>query len=168
MQTPQQAIERLLESYSVYFNISRNTIYEGLPVAGEAEYHDRSEKYVLVKKARLWAAEANEYVFFVTADRLDAETVERYHKVLLEEGLRRIDPRGDHMASYVSIIFVAEEVTPEAVRSVKKIHGHKDFLFSIHGWMDLRVAAVELTSGMKTTNRAGKQLRDNLNVVFGV
>ena len=43
-------------------------------VAAEAAFHSFSEKYVLVKKAQLWAAEAHEYVFFIRTGHLDEET----------------------------------------------------------------------------------------------
>ena len=63
--TSDEFFERLLLSYSDYFDIIRDTSYKDLSVAAEAAFHSFSEKYVLVKKAQLWAAEAHEYVFFV-------------------------------------------------------------------------------------------------------
>lgn len=63
--TSDEFFERLLLSYSDYFDIIRDTSYKDLSVAAEAAFHSFSEKYVLVKKAQLWAAEAHEYVFFI-------------------------------------------------------------------------------------------------------
>ena len=49
--TSDEFFERLLLSYSDYFDIIRDTSYKDLSVAAEAAFHSFSEKYVLVKKA---------------------------------------------------------------------------------------------------------------------
>ena len=111
--TSDEFFERLLLSYSDYFDIIRDTSYKDLSVAAEAAFHSFSEKYVLVKKAQLWAAEAHEYVFFVRTGHLDEETFRTYNDALLEEGLSRVEPKKDHMYTYVSVVFLAESIAPE-------------------------------------------------------
>lgn len=69
--TSDEFFERLLLSYSDYFDIIRDTSYKDLSVAAEAAFSPFSEKYVLVKKAQLWAAEAHEYVFFIRTGHLE-------------------------------------------------------------------------------------------------
>lgn len=86
--------ERLLLSYSDYFDIIRDTSYKDLSgCVYEAAFHSFSEKYVLVKKVQLWAAEAHEYVFFIRTGHLDEETFRTYNDALLEEGLSRVEPK---------------------------------------------------------------------------
>ena len=104
--TSDEFFERLLLSYSDYFDIIRDTSYKDLSVAAEAAFHSFSEKYVLVKKAQLWAAEAHEYVFFIRTGHLDEETFRTYNDALLEEGLSRVEPKKDHMYTYVSVVFL--------------------------------------------------------------
>lgn len=151
--------ERLLLSYSDYFDIVRDTSYQNLPVAAEAAFHSRSEKYVLVKKAQLWAAEAHEYVFFVRVDHLDADTFRTYNTLLLEEGLSRVEPKKDHMYTYVTVLFLAESIAPEVPKLIAKTRCHRDYRMSLYGWMDYRIAARDCATEKICTNRAGRPLK---------
>ena len=53
--TRETAINRLLESYRAYFNI---TMFEGeqYPLTAICEFFEHSEKYVISRQASLWAA----------------------------------------------------------------------------------------------------------------
>lgn len=121
-----------------------------------------SEKYVLVKKAQLWAAEAHEYVFFVRTGHLDEETFRTYNDALLEEGLSRVEPKKDHMYTYVSVVFLAESIAPEVPKLIKKTRCHRDYRMSLYGWMDYRIAAYDCTSKRIYTNWAGRPLKQTL------
>lgn len=158
--------ERLLLSYSDYFDIVRDTSYQNLPVAAEAAFHSRSEKYVLVKKAQLWAAEAHEYVFFVRVDHLDADTFRTYNTLLLEEGLSRVEPKKDHMYTYVTVLFLAESVAPEVPKLIARTRCHRDYRMSLYGWMDYRVAARDCASKKIFTNWAGRPLKKTFRSVM--
>ena len=151
--------ERLLLSYSDYFDIIKDTSYQNLPVAAEAAFHSRSEKYVLVKKAQLWAAEAHEYVFFIRTKHLDADTFRTYSQTLLDEGLSRIEPCKDHMYTYVTVLFLAESIAPEVKKLIAKTRYHRDYRMSLYGWMDYRIAARDCASKEIYTNWAGRQLK---------
>lgn len=158
--------ERLLLSYSDYFDIVRDTSYQNLPVAAEAAFHSRSEKYVLVKKAQLWAAEAHEYVFFVRVDHLDADTFRTYNTLLLEEGLSRVEPKKDHMYTYVTVLFLAESIAPEVPKLIARTRCHRDYRMSLYGWMDYRVAARDCASKKIFTNWAGRPLKKTFRSVM--
>ena len=160
--TSDEFFERLLLSYSDYFDIIRDTSYKDLSVAAEAAFHSFSEKYVLVKKAQLWAAEAHEYVFFVRTGHLDEETFRTYNDALLEEGLSRVEPKKDHMYNYVSVVFLAESIAPEVPKLIKKTRCHRDYRMSLYGWMDYRIAAYDCTSKRIYTNWAGRPLKQTL------
>lgn len=163
--TSDEYFEKLLVCYSDYFDITRDTSYQELSVAAEAAFHSRSEKYVLVKKAQLWAAEAHEYVFFVRTGHLDGETFAAYSRVILEEGLSRVEPKKDHMYTYVTLIFLAESIAPEVPKLIAKTHCHRDYKMSVYGWMDYRVAARDCTTEKVYTNWAGRQLKKTLSSV---
>lgn len=153
-----ELLEKVLKSYERYFDVTRDTEYEGLSVAAEAAFHSRSEKYVLVKKAQLWAAEAHEYAFFSMVSHLDEKTLDTYRAVILKEGLSRVKPMKDHMYTYVTMIIIADEMDEGIEKVIKKIHYHKNYLLSIHGWSDLRVAVYDMKKDRVITNRAGHEL----------
>ena len=52
-------VDRLLETYSVYYDVE--TCEEGDLVA-KACFHSRGEKYLLTRSVNLWSVEDNEYV----------------------------------------------------------------------------------------------------------
>ena len=60
--TREEALDKLCHSYSGYFDVVRHEEPKGYLVA-EAGLHIHSEKYVLVKAAKLWEADNNEYVY---------------------------------------------------------------------------------------------------------
>lgn len=66
--TREEALDKLCHSYSGYFDVVRHEEPKGYLVA-EAGLHIHSEKYVLVKAAKLWEADNNEYVYIFSAPR---------------------------------------------------------------------------------------------------
>ena len=71
--TREEALDKLCHSYSGYFDVVRHEEPKGYLVA-EAGLHIHSEKYVLVKAAKLWEADNNEYVYIFSAPVLTKET----------------------------------------------------------------------------------------------
>ena len=46
-----------------------------------------------------------------------------------------INPKPDHIYSYITAIFVCDSCDEEAERTLKKCKIFKNFKFSIHGWI---------------------------------
>ena len=67
--TRETAISTLLESYKAYYNI---TTYEQdrKPLTALCEFYEHSEKFVLSRKAELWAADCEEFIFLFDIDCL--------------------------------------------------------------------------------------------------
>ncbi len=141
-------------SYSDYFDIIRDTSYKDLSVAAEAAFHSFLKKYVLVKKAQLWAAEAHEYVFFIRTGHLDEETFRTYNDALLEEGLSRVEPKKDHMYTYVSVVFLAESIALKCLSLLKR-HAVTETIacrFMV-GWITVSQHMTVLRKGFTQTGR---------------
>ena len=160
-----EILDLLLDSYRAYFDIRRNVEIEGLRFNAEAEFHSRSEKYVLVKSAKLWATETNEYTYFMLADRLTPGDWSKIRDAVLQESKRRIRPHREHMCSFVTIIIVSDNIDDDARNDIKRFSYQKSFLFSFHGWMEFRAAAFDLSDNTIITNRRGKCL---LKVINGI
>ena len=56
------AIERMLKSYSVYYNVTRFED-EHRPLTALCEFFQHTEKYVLSRKANLWSADSEEFLY---------------------------------------------------------------------------------------------------------
>ncbi len=87
----EEMLERLLASYSSYYDIHRQEP-SAEPLKAVCEFHVHSEKYVLVKKAQLWAADSNEYVFIFSVPVLTEEIFSRCLDFAVREGMKEIQP----------------------------------------------------------------------------
>jgi len=159
----QLMLQAIIDAYIPSFDIERDVIIDGEDIAVFAEYHSRTEKYVLVKSAKLWGAEANEYIFVATRNNLDLNCFYSLKEAVLKEGLSRIKPHSEHMCSYISLIILADCIDSEAIRLISKTRYQKRYRLSFHGWMEFRITALELSSGSITANPAGKSIREFLD-----
>ena len=86
-----QVLTRMLKGYQAYFDIEQ---YEdgknGLPLAAHCRFYVHSEKYVLVKKAKLWDADSNEYVYIFSVPELTKELYETCKNYAYEDGMKLI------------------------------------------------------------------------------
>lgn len=160
--TREELLEKLVNAYTRYFDLKRDVELDGLPVAVDAVYHARDEKYVLTRKAQIWAAESNEYAFLISLEELTEETLQAYFDAAVKEGLRRVNPTGDHMRSDFTLVILADRIRPEAAALLERLKYSKNFLFSLRGWAQLRAVAVETTTGRKLSNRLGRELLRDL------
>lgn len=152
-------LAKLRDAYTVYFD--EEALSGDMPhLAACYAFHSSNECFVLSKKAKLWSAETNEYVYVFSLPRLDARTYASCRELAREKGMSRVRPHIDHRSSSITAVFICDSMDSDAAAELEKTRFHKDFLFSLHGWTDLRTAAVELTTGKVAVNRAGKELKD--------
>ncbi len=163
--TREELISRLLAAHSSLFDVSSDYLFEGRRFPGYAEFHSHGEKYVLVKRAKLWEVSTHEYLFIDAMEHLDEEILLAEIEFMKEKAFRKVAPGPDHMSSAVSLIIVAHSVSDDAARLVNRTRYRKNYRMAFHGWADLRLAVVDLSrpSGTQTfTNPAGRQLRNVL------
>ena len=144
--TRDTAIAKLLESYRAYFNIIMFE-EEQKPLTAICEFFEHSEKFVLSRKAELWSADCEEFIYLFD--------VERAH----------IGP--GHMYTYITPVFICDACDEEARKALKKCRIYQSFHFSLHGWMDFHAAVLEVNHNKITTNRNGKCVEKVMkNVLF--
>ncbi len=160
-------LQQLLEQYTPYFDI---TIYEdgsndNHPLKATCVYHSRSEKYVLSKKAQLWAAETNEYLYIFSMERLTMDTYHDCCEQALELGMQLVQPHAEHMYSYITAIILCDEADTDALQALQQYKKSKNFKLSLHGWMEYRIAAVvtDMPNAIERTsivaNKSGKDVK---------
>ena len=88
--TVSEAMEKLLHSYEIYYNVNRETPTE--PFVAEAVFHSHDEQFFLVKSAKLSEAESHEYVFFAEEETLTAERLQFLADTAWAEGTSRVEP----------------------------------------------------------------------------
>ncbi|MDO5425216.1 MAG: hypothetical protein Q4F41_15960 [Eubacteriales bacterium] len=156
--TREAVLNRLLDSYQAYFDIEKQDTGEkdGLPLAAHCRFYVHSEKYVLVKKAKLWEADSNEYVYIFSMPHLSLELYNRCRDYAYEEGMKLVDPKPGHMYSYITAVFLCDTCAPEAKKALKKCRIYKSFHFSLYGWMDFHTALLTLDERTAFTNHSGR------------
>ena len=160
--TLQEKLEQLLDAYSHFFDIERDT--EGF--AAVATYHFREENYILSKTNTIYATEQHEHVYFFVAERLDAETLQAQIAASREAGLARITPNGEHMFTFVTLVVVANSIDPEAQKLIQRYRFRKNFRLALHGWMEYHIAAMDVSANCFLSNPAGKEARKTLERNF--
>ncbi len=159
-QLSEQVLNGLKKAYSAYFDIEE--VADGTALKALCAYHNRDSQYVLVKKAELWAAESHEYLYLWDAGHLDAGVVEEIFRRTLEDGGPRVKPHAQHMYTYLTAVALCDSIQPEALAQLKKLKKRREFKLSLHGWMEFRIAAVDLSNGEITVNRAGRAFGKDL------
>ncbi len=159
-------LEELLESYSAYFDIER--MEEDGFCRAIASYHTFMEKYVLTRKARMWAAHAHEYIYLFTVSHLDMGTWEKLHDFFMEAGMARTMEKVDkeHMYSYISPVILADTIDDEVRKCMKRFHYYKSFKFSFYGWTTIRLAALEMNTGKVISNYQGRDVGKFVNKIY--
>ncbi len=159
--TREALLAKLDDAYTVYFN--REEVSDPIPhQAAQYAFFATNECYILSKKVNLWRAQTNEYAYVFSVPHLDESIYDACRRAALERGMARIRPHSEHKSSFITAVFVCDSATPGAMKAVQKTRHHKDFLFSFHGWMDFRAAAVDLSTGEAAVNREGKDLAEFL------
>ena len=156
--TREEILDRLFKGYEAYFDIERyeEERADGIPLKGHCRFYVHSEKYVLVKKAKLWDADSNEFVYVFSVPELTEDIFEKCKSYAYEEGMKLIDPKPGHMYSYITAVFVCDTCTPGAKKALQKCRVYKSFHFSWYGWMNLHTAAIVREGQDVFTNRMGR------------
>lgn len=161
-------LKKLLEVYSHHYDIDRDGSINGAGhYPATATYFLRDENYLLTKKHVLNAVENYDYMYFLVAENLDAETLRREIDFSLAEGMKRIKPHKEHMSSFITLVVIADSIEPEAKKLLKRTNRRKYFWLALHGWMEYHIAAIETTTQSFLSNPAGRDVRKTLEANFG-
>ena len=162
----QERLNKLLDAYSHLYDIERDVTVEGKAYPATATYYLRDENYLISKQHVLSAVEQHEYVYFLVADHLDAETLMAEMDLSRRVGLANVKPHKDHMFSFVTLVVLANTIDPEAQKLIKKTRFRKNYRMTFHGWMEYHVAAMEVSTNRFFSNPAGKGARKILEQNF--
>ena len=164
--TRESAIEKLLKSYQAYNNIELSDETQK-PLRAVCEFYEHSEKFVLSKKAELWSADCEEFIYLYETEHLTQKMFEEYRDFAKEDGLKRAHIGPGHMYTYITPVFVCDTCDADAKKAVKRCRIYKSFQFSLHGWMDFHAAVYETSNNDIVTNAAGRCVGKVLkNVLF--
>lgn len=155
----------ILASYASNFDIYEEKNIHGRTYPAYAFFSSLGEKYVLVKKAKLWSVKAYEHVFFLeeeycTPELLDSlmkEVTDYMEPELVRKGEKY--PEEDHMYTYLTFAVLCLKTPDEAARkAIRNFRFDKGYLFSMRGHAEARLVVADLGKQEILTNPAGKPL----------
>lgn len=165
----QEFFEQVLEGYAGNYDIEKTEPTEdGLPLAAKAVLHVSESGFVLTRKAQMWSADSDEYVYFFTMPVFTDEICERAIRYAYDDGMGKIDLKAkrNHMCTRITAVFLCDEAEDEAMKRVAKCRLYKSFQFSLKGWMEFHAAAVDLGKESVAGNRYGRQTAEFLKTVL--
>lgn len=155
---------RLIKYFESTFDFTRPFTWNGHTYDALACFHAHVDKYVLVKKAQLWACDSHEYCIINTYE--ESFTVEDFDQLTtvltdyLEPHYVRndgSDPEKDHMYSYLTLIMVCGcPLTKDVIRKVKGYRFTKYYKMYTRGYSEAHVILVDTLNSKVYTNAAGK------------
>lgn len=163
----QQRLDKLLNAYSHHYNVERDTAVEGGFFPASAEFYLRDENRLLTKEHIYYAVEQHEYAYFFLAGHLDEAALREQIALSQRAGLARVRPHKEHMCSYVTLVILADTIDPQAAALLTKTRLRKNYRFTLYGWMEYRIAAMECSTGRFYSNPAGREARKTLENNFG-
>jgi hypothetical protein len=153
--TRETAVSRLIERYEGYFDITRHEVPEHY-LEAECDFHVHSSKYVLVKKAKLWEADSNEFVFLFSVPHLTKQIYQECEKLAYDLGMAKITPGPQHMYSYITAVFVCDSCDEDARTALRRCRLYKSFKMSFWGWMDFHTGLADLEKQSAVSNNSGR------------
>ena len=162
--TLNEALERTLKSYGHYYTIRREDAAP--PFQSEALFLQHDERYFISRSIRLSESDAKETVFFATVEALDAATFAALDEAAWSTGLSRVQPEWGHRGADVALVILTNRLEPEAAAMIRAASRSKGYFFSLKGWSNYRLIAVELPTGTMVHNRLGRQLEETLRNIL--
>lgn len=165
--TLQERLDKLLAAYSHHYTVMRDVCVEGGSFAAAAEFYLRDENRLLSREHVFSAFEQHEYVYFFVTEHLDAAVLQEQIALSQRAGLARVQPHREHMCSLVTLVILADTITPDAAALLRRTRLRKNFRFRLYGWMEYRVAALDASQGVCYANPDGRDVRRTLMANFG-
>lgn len=152
-----EALEKLLPAFNAFYTITRQGCTE--PFDAQADFRSHTEKYVLLRAAKIADIDSNEFVYFSVQKALDANLLQKLSETAWNEGLKRVCPYNGHRNSDVTLIVIADSLTADAALLAKKIAFSKNYKLGLYGWSTFRLAVLGIGTNSVVTNRHGRDLK---------
>lgn len=150
-------LDRLLDSYTANYDIER-TETDRLPLAATAQLHVTETQYILSKRAQMWRADSDEYVYFFSVPALSDELCQQCIQYAYDNGMGKIDLTSSthHMCTRLVALFLCDSMEEAAVTRLEQCRLYKSFQFSLKGWMEFHTIAVDFGKESVVSNRYGR------------
>lgn len=154
-----QYLDNIQKKLQYSFDIERNYVINNYKYDLFGKYLLRNERYVLVKKATIYAIENNEYCLIKYFDELDKNNLQEFIESLKKAVDVIVKPSNDHMSSIITGVIVTDNRTEfDLEKIIERFKFQKGFAFGFKGWADIRLVLVTLNEKFVITNKKGKEV----------
>lgn len=165
---PSTLRQNLEEKYSRFYDIKEPPSFVSFPVELYARFYQRNEKYLASKKINLWSLNQEEHCLVKFYDTLTKADLEKMITTLKAGIEFLVNPHPDHMKTFLTGVFITrEKISPELAGIVERFKYGKAFKFYLHGWCDLRLVILDLSSRQVICNSAGREVRKFYETLLG-
>ena len=159
-------LEKLLRIYGASYDVFPGDMDSALPLYAMCIHRSRSEKFVLSKKAKLWAVELDDYFYVFSLPKLNKWQAEECVLFSIENALPRVKPHNEHMYSFITVVFIADEAEDDALKFIRWRKFNKSYKLGFYGSSPLKAAALDIEREKIVTNGMGRDLRKQIENII--
>ena len=151
----QEYLKKIEIEFQQYFDIKEPPNFLPFNVDIYASFFQKNEKYFGSKKVNLWRLTTNEHIFLKCYNQLNFPEVDMMINILKDSIGMLIKPSSEHMKTYLTGIFIIENnnLSPELIKYIESFRFSKAFKLYLHGWCDLRLILIDLSSSKVYSSR---------------
>lgn len=154
-----QYLQLLNRKYEKHFQVKNNENIMNREFDIYAKYTEATGRTFLTQKDIIDKFEVNEHCFIKTFETIDlcmAIELGEYFKSLTQS---LVKPHKEHKSTNITGVLVSESAINNDIKQyIKKFKYSKYYKFYFRGWSDVRLIAVDLTSGTVISNKKGKEV----------
>lgn len=158
--TVHTALEKLTESLKSFYNIDLNSEIPG--VAARADYFEHSEQFLVSRKANLWTADGEEFMYILTADHLTREFVDSSMEQIGSDWKKHAHIGPGHMYTYVTPVFLCQSADKDALKAIRRFRRYKSYRLGFYGWSEFHAAAYVCDQDSACSNGSGRGVKKML------
>lgn len=150
---------KLKNSLDAFFNVSLDKEFQNKKFDLFANFRSRNARYMLSKKAEIYAYKSNEYVFYNNVESvIDNNILDSMKNFLTKNVDNIIEVDNEHMSSMMNVIYTTNGgITEEIKKKIRKFSFYKSYKLGFKGWVNTRLIVVDLSTNEIYTNKLARK-----------
>ncbi|MEG1256498.1 hypothetical protein [Clostridium sp.] len=157
-------IDYLQSIFSKYFDIEENKYLIDRNLELYGSWDMKFGRTFLSKDKIVDKYECNEHCLVINMDILTESDLNEFTDYMKKCAVTIVKPHKEHKTTYITGIIVTDCIERDSIiKSVEKFNYTKNYKLSFHGWSILRIVVADLNKNEIYSNRASRDLIDNLS-----
>ena len=165
--SPETYLVQLEGKLKNQYDLERNTSFHGAAFDLQATFRIRNERYIVSKKAVVYAVEAAEYHFIRITTALPSwDEISALLNLFEAHYTDLVTMHEDHMNSIIQLTFIVEDIPADKSyrQKVQKLNKQISSFLGLKGWVDFGVMFYSVTKQDFLANRIGKKMLDAYSI----